>query len=138
MLPAQALPLAQRIERRIAALTQWPTENCEPLQILRYGVGAEYRPHYDFFDPRESGTPPNLAQGGQRVASLVMYLNTPRSGGATVFPEAKFEVAAVEGHGVFFSYDMPRPVTRTLHGGAPVTSGEKWIATMWFRERRCR
>jgi prolyl 4-hydroxylase len=25
-------------------------------------------------------------------------------------------------------------VTRTLHGGAPVTQGEKWVATKWLRE----
>jgi prolyl 4-hydroxylase len=25
--------------------------------------------------------------------------------------------------------------TRTLHGGAPVLEGEKWVATKWLRER---
>jgi prolyl 4-hydroxylase len=25
-------------------------------------------------------------------------------------------------------------VTRTLHGGAPVLEGEKWVATKWLRE----
>jgi prolyl 4-hydroxylase len=37
---------------------------------------------------------------------------------------------------VFFSYDRPHPATRTLHGGAPVIEGEKWVATKWLRERR--
>jgi prolyl 4-hydroxylase len=37
---------------------------------------------------------------------------------------------------VFFSYERPDPSTRTLHGGAPVLAGEKWIATKWLRERR--
>jgi len=36
---------------------------------------------------------------------------------------------------VFFSYEEPDPATRTLHGGAPVLAGEKWVATKWLRER---
>ncbi|MDH5824150.1 2OG-Fe(II) oxygenase [Luteimonas sp. RD2P54] len=128
--------LCARIEARIAALTGWPLENGEGLQVLRYGQGAEYRPHYDYFDPEKPGTRGILARGGQRVASLVMYLNTPRRGGATTFPDAHFEVAAVKGNAVFFSYDRPHPMTRSLHGGAPVAEGEKWVATKWLRERR--
>ncbi|WP_407352254.1 2OG-Fe(II) oxygenase [Luteimonas sp. R10] len=128
--------LCARIEARIAALTEWPVENGEGLQALRYGVGAEYKPHYDYFDPDRPGTARTLERGGQRVASLVMYLNTPRRGGATVFPDAHFEVAAVKGNAVFFSYDRPHPITRSLHGGAPVLEGEKWVATKWLRERQ--
>lgn len=128
--------LCARIEARIAALTGWPLENGEGLQVLRYGVGAEYKPHHDYFDPDQPGSEVVLRRGGQRVASVVMYLNTPRRGGATVFPELNFEVAPVRGNAVFFSYDRPHPVTRTLHGGAPVIEGEKWIATKWLRERR--
>ncbi|HEX5664436.1 MAG TPA: 2-oxoglutarate-dependent dioxygenase, partial [Xanthomonadaceae bacterium] len=33
------------------------------------------------------------------------------------------------------SYERPDPGTRTLHGGAPVLAGEKWVATKWLRER---
>ena len=73
-------------------------------------------------------------RGGQRVASLVCYLNTPEAGGATIFPDIGLEVAPVQGNAVFFSYDRPHPSTRTLHGGAPVTAGEKWVATRWLRE----
>jgi prolyl 4-hydroxylase len=42
----------------------------------------------------------------------------------------------VRGNAVFFSYDRPHPSTRTLHGGAAVTAGEKWVATKWMREGR--
>ena len=97
--------------------------------------GAQYRPHYDYFDPGEPGTPTILKRGGQRVATLVMYLQEPEQGGATTFPDVGLEVAPVRGTGVFFSYDEPDPATRTLHGGAPVLAGEKWVATKWLRER---
>ena len=133
--PAE-FPVCARLEKRIAALLGWPLENGEGLQILRYGPGTEYRPHYDYFDPDEAGTPTILKRGGQRVGSIVCYLNTPEAGGATVFPDAGLEVAPVRGNAVFFSYDRPHPSTRTLHGGAEVSAGEKWVATKWMREGR--
>jgi len=127
--------IVARLEQRLAMLLRWPLEYGEGLQILRYAPGAQYRPHYDYFDPHEPGTPTILKRGGQRVATLVMYLQEPEQGGATTFPDIGLEVAPVRGTGVFFSYDRPDPATRTLHGGAPVLAGEKWVATKWLRER---
>ena len=126
--------LIGRIEQRIALLLRWPLVNGEGLQILRYRPGAEYRPHHDYFDPAHSGTPRILQRGGQRVGTLVMYLNTPDAGGATTFPDVGLEVAPVRGNAVFFSYTRAHPSTQTLHGGAPVTAGEKWVATKWLRQ----
>ncbi|WP_394791542.1 2OG-Fe(II) oxygenase [Rhodoferax sp.] len=127
-------PLVQRIEARIARLLHWPEQNGEGLQVLNYQPGAQYKPHYDYFDPAEPGTPTILKRGGQRVATLIMYLSAPSSGGATIFPDVQLEVAPQRGNAVFFSYDRPHPRTQTLHGGAPVLAGEKWIATKWLRE----
>lgn len=127
--------LCRRIEARLAALCQWPLENGEGLQILRYGPGAEYKPHYDYFDPEQPGSHKALGSAGQRVASVVIYLNTPTRGGATTFPDAGIDVSPIKGNAVFFSYDRPHPMTKTLHGGAPVLEGEKWVATKWLRER---
>ncbi|MDB5964763.1 MAG: 2-oxoglutarate-dependent dioxygenase, partial [Polaromonas sp.] len=71
----------QRVEARIARLFNWPVEHGEPLQVLRYPPGSEYKPHYDYFDPGAPGTPAVLQRGGQRVATLVMYLHEPGDGG---------------------------------------------------------
>ena len=128
-------PLIQQLEGRIAALLRWPVLWGEGLQILRYGPGAEYRPHHDYFDPQHPGSEAVLRRGGQRVGTLIIYLNTPQRGGATTFPDVLLDVAAVRGQAVFFSYDRPSAETRTLHGGAPVIEGEKWVATKWLRER---
>jgi prolyl 4-hydroxylase len=128
--------LCQRIEQRIATLVNWPVENGEGIQILRYAPGAEYKPHHDYFDPAQPGSGTILKRGGQRVGTVVMYLNNPAKGGGTVFPEVQLEVAPVKGNAVFFSYDRPHPMTRTLHGGSPVIEGEKWVATKWLREGR--
>jgi prolyl 4-hydroxylase len=127
-------PLIDRIERRIATLLNWPLDRGEGLQILRYRPGAQYKPHNDYFDPEQPGTPKIVERGGQRVGTLVIYLNTPERGGATVFPDAGLEVAPVRGSAVFFSYDRPHAITKTLHGGAPVLADEKWVATKWMRQ----
>jgi prolyl 4-hydroxylase len=126
-------PLVERVERRLSSLLRWPFENGEGLQVLRYRHGAQYVPHYDYFDPAQPGTPRILERGGQRVGTIVMYLRTPERGGATIFPDIGLEVAPIKGSAVFFSYDRPHPDTKTLHGGMPVTLGEKYVATKWMR-----
>ncbi|MBF5003237.1 2OG-Fe(II) oxygenase [Diaphorobacter caeni] len=126
--------IVKKLEARIARLVNWPLENGEGLQILRYGPGAEYKPHYDYFDPAEPGTSTIIKRGGQRVGTLVVYLNNPVKGGGTVFPDIHLEVGPRQGNAVFFSYDRPHASTKTLHGGSPVIEGEKWIATKWLRQ----
>ena len=74
---------------------------------------------------------PNIVES----KSFKLYLNTPEKGGGTTFPDVHLEVAPQRGNAVFFSYERPHPSTRTLHGGAPVIAGDKWIATKWLRER---
>jgi prolyl 4-hydroxylase len=126
--------LVQRVEMRVARLLRWPKQNFEGMQVLRYQSGAQYKPHYDYFDPDEPATPALLARGGQRVATLIMYLQAPERGGATLFPHASVSVPPVRGSAVFFSYANAHPDSLSLHGGEPVEAGEKWIATLWLRQ----
>lgn len=128
------VPVIKALEERIGKLLNWPVENGEGVQVLNYQPGAEYQPHYDYFDAKHASTASILKRGGQRVGTLVMYLNTPKRGGATTFPDIKMAVQPVQGHAVFFSYATPDPGTLTLHGGAPVLEGEKWVATKWLRQ----
>jgi prolyl 4-hydroxylase len=129
--------LIRRLENRIAELVQFPLENGEPIQILHYERGGEYKPHFDYFDPKQPGNEQVLTQGGQRIATLIMYLNDVEAGGSTVFPEVGIDVLPRKGNAVYFAYCAENGVLdpRSLHGGSPVGGGEKWIATKWFRER---
>jgi len=130
-------PLIARIEARIAELTGCPIENGEPIQVLYYRPGTEYKPHFDYFDPADEGNRKVLSMGGQRIATLIMYLSDVQGGGSTVFPDIGLDVLPRRGNAVFFAYsdDGGRLDARTLHGGNPVASGEKWIATKWLRQR---
>ncbi|RUL70977.1 2OG-Fe(II) oxygenase [Dyella choica] len=126
-------PLIQRIEQRIAGMLSIPVDHGEGLQVLHYLPGQQYEPHYDWFNPDQAGFAAITARGGQRIASLVMYLNTPEAGGGTAFPQVGLTVTALRGAAVYFAYDTGDEAS--LHAGLPVQQGEKWIATKWLRER---
>lgn len=127
----------KEIDERVSRMMNLPVENGEGLQILNYQIGGEYRPHFDYFPPHLPGSASHIQHGGQRVATLILYLNDVEEGGETIFPELNLKIAPVKGGAVYFSYYHRGQVDPlTLHGGAPVVQGEKWIATKWMREGR--
>ena len=102
--------------------------------MLREHPGATYdyaSPFRDWSNDLYYGA--ITAVGGQRIASVVMYLNTPAQGGGTAFPEVGLIVTARRGAAVYFAYEGGDQ--SSLHAGLPVLQGEKWIATKWLRER---
>lgn len=127
--------LVSRIEERIAKLVNWPLSHGEGIQILCYAPGAEYKPHYDSFDPNFAGSASILRRGGQRVGTVVMYLNNPPKGGSTTFPNLGLEVSPRKGSALFFAYHAGHDDKYALHAGTPVVEGEKWVATKWLRQR---
>lgn len=131
-------PFIARLDRRISELMNCPIENGEGLQVLRYGPGAKNTPHFDFLVPSNPANRESLARSGQRISTLVIYLNDVISGGETVFPEIGLSVSPKKGNAVYFEYtNCQRQVDlKSVHAGAPVHEGEKWAITKWMRERR--
>ncbi|HUA78965.1 MAG TPA: 2OG-Fe(II) oxygenase [Dyella sp.] len=131
-------PFITRLDRRISEVMNWPVDHGEGLQILHYGTGGEYKPHFDYFPPEDPGSHVQMAVGGQRVSTMVMYLNDVEEGGTTIFPEIGLEVIPKKGSAVYFEYTNSQDQLDrlTLHGGSPVARGEKWIVTKWMRQRR--
>ncbi|KAK9287883.1 hypothetical protein L1049_016325 [Liquidambar formosana] len=143
-------PIVAGIEDKIATWTFLPKENGEDIQVLRYEHGEKYEPHYDYFADKV-----NIARGGHRIATVLMYLTNVVKGGETVFPSAEepprrkspskhddLSECAKKGIAVkprrgdallFFSLHpnaIPDPIS--LHAGCPVIEGEKWSATKWI------
>ncbi|REB11614.1 2OG-Fe(II) oxygenase [Sporosarcina sp. BI001-red] len=125
--------IVARIEKRIEAVMNIPIEHGEGLQILQYKPGQEYRAHHDFFSSTSKVT-------NNRISTLIMYLNDVEQGGETFFPHLNFSVSPKKGMAVYFEYFYNDPTLNdiTLHGGAPVEIGEKWVATQWMRKQRIR
>jgi prolyl 4-hydroxylase len=130
-----ANPAVAAVELRLSRLSGLPEPNGEGIQILHYRVGGEYRPHFDYFDPATPGCALQLKHGGQRLLTIIMYLNDVDGGGGTVFPELGLEFLPEKGAALMFA-SVTREgslQTQSLHGGSPVTAGVKWIATRWVR-----
>ena len=121
-----------KIEKRISAIMNIPIEHGDGIQILNYTPGQEYKAHFDFFSPTSKSANNN------RISTLVMYLNDVEQGGETFFPKLNFSVAPKKGMAVYFEYFYTDQHIneQTLHGGAPVITGEKWIATQWMRKQK--
>jgi len=127
-------PLIAKIEKRIASITTIPVEHAEGLQILNYKPGQEYKAHHDYFSPHSK------AANNNRISTLVIYLNEVEQGGETFFPELNIAISPQKGMAVYFEYFYQDETlnARTLHGGAPVVRGEKWVATQWMRKQKVR
>eukprot|EP00008_Paramoeba_atlantica_P006180 CAMPEP_0201488170 /NCGR_PEP_ID=MMETSP0151_2-20130828/17435_1 /ASSEMBLY_ACC=CAM_ASM_000257 /TAXON_ID=200890 /ORGANISM="Paramoeba atlantica, Strain 621/1 / CCAP 1560/9" /LENGTH=452 /DNA_ID=CAMNT_0047873407 /DNA_START=138 /DNA_END=1493 /DNA_ORIENTATION=+ len=81
--------LTRRVSTRAQALLKHPVELLEPLQAVRYPSGGHYYFHTDSFSRSDrSGPNPYVAGGGNRVATLLIYLSEPKTGGHTAFPLA--------------------------------------------------
>ena len=123
--------IVARIEKRIEAVMDIPIEHGEGLQILRYTPGQEYKAHHDYFSSTSNVT-------NNRISTLIMYLNDVEQGGETFFPLLNVTVTPKKGMAVYFEYFYSDPALNelTLHGGAPVEIGEKWVATQWMRKQK--
>ncbi|CAN7033349.1 unnamed protein product [Brassica rapa subsp. trilocularis] len=140
--------IVEEIENRISDFTFIPVENGEGLQVLHYEVGQKYDPHHDYFSDEY-----NVKRGGNRIATVLMYLSDVEEGGETVFPAAKGNISDVpwwnelsqcgrEGLSVLpkkrdaLLFWSARPDATldpsSLHGGCPVIKGNKWSSTKWF------
>jgi prolyl 4-hydroxylase len=131
-------PFIAALDARFSRIMNSPVEHGEGLQVLRYGPGTRSTPHFDFLVPSNAANEESLRRSGQRVSSLVAYLNDVPGGGETTFPHAGLSVCPHRGNAVYFEYCNHRGQVdaASLHAGAPVTEGEKWAVTKWMRERR--
>ncbi|MEO7917284.1 MAG: 2OG-Fe(II) oxygenase [Dokdonella sp.] len=129
----------RQLQKRLARLAGLPFRHAECLAVLRYGIGEEYRPHRDYLRIEEREKVTN-GRPGQRMTTAFCYLNDVESGGETDFPILKSRIAPKQGRVVLFDNvnSDGSPDQSTLHAGLPVERGEKWLATMWFREGRFR
>lgn len=122
------------IDIRIAQLMGWPESRGEPLSLLCYKPNEFYNEHYDYFDYETHGSAVHRRNGGNRIGTVILYLNDCQEGGSTLFADVGLEVMPKAGCAVFFGYANPHASSLTRHAGRPPIRGEKWIATRWLKE----
>jgi hypothetical protein len=127
----------EAVRARIASATRLPVPIFEPTQVLHYSVGEQFRPHHDFFDLESGGIAEHVRRFGQRIGTMLVYLNDSYEGGETAFPRIGLGHRGKTGDALFFANidRSGRGDPMTLHAGAPPTSGEKWVFSQWIRDR---
>jgi len=121
-------PAVQALNRRLAAATGTRADQGEALQILRYRPGQQYRNHMDFVQTTDN----------VRALTALVYLNHDYKGGETCFVKTGLKVKGRKGDALIFRNALSdrRPDPLSEHAGLPVTSGTKFLASRWIRERR--
>ena len=130
----ESLPI-RAILNRIAALAGQPTDHGEPLSVLHYAPGQQYRMHMDTLTDTAIRHGPGAAN--QRVATVLLFLNDAYEGGETVFEASGLAVRGGPGDALVFANTLANgaPDPHSRHAGAPVRAGAKWLATRWIRAR---
>lgn len=135
-LPETETVALRLLQARMAAAAGLPLKQAEAMVLLRYAPGQEYLPHRDYLPPSRF-TPVADGGSGQRLRTAIAYLNTPDDGGDTVFPLLERALPARIGHLALFDNLHPdgRLNETSLHAGALVKQGVKWICTLWIRQQ---
>lgn len=142
---------------KVSMLTNKPRNTCELPQVGRYDHGQFYRPHYDAVDPHDAkgekhrqSTQDQLygknihdafvgmqfcANGGNRVCTVLIYLNTVSSGGSTFFPKLGLRSQPKQGSAlIFFPAAVNGEVDYQALHTAEDAEDTKWVSQIWIRQ----
>ncbi len=126
--------IVERIEKRVIDYLQINPERLEPLQIVIYDKGQEYKPHYDWFMKWSK----EAYRGGNRTDTMLIYLNTleKEDGGNTVFPKLNLKFRPIQGNTIHFkNMKNGKTLDDTLHGGEKIlTDKTKYAINVWIRQ----
>jgi len=131
-------PVLTALVERLSALVRLPPENAEPIKVIRYHGDEKFDLHLDAFSGFTPGVAEALASGGQRLFTTLCYLGDTDAGGLTEFPRLKIVVRPRLGRVLAWSNAVPGtddPHPDSVHVGHPVTDGDKWVLSVWWRER---
>lgn len=130
-------PIISEIIKRVCDITTIPFENAEKMQVVKYAPGGYYNEHYDASCDDRKECVEFEKNGGQRVVTMIIYLNDDFTGGTTNFPNLKQEFIPKKGNALLF-YSLQNDGNKchplSLHAGMPVKTGQKYIANIWLRE----
>lgn len=137
----QQVKLTQAIEKKLADIDdvciasiinpfyKVEVRDCEPSQILHYGVGGHYIPHVDAETLYKDDIGLELWEKTlDRDLSVVYFINDDFSGGELFFPALDLVIEPEAGTLVCFPSDH-----NYIHGVRPVTAGHRYTIVTWMR-----
>lgn len=125
------------LTQRLVRHSGLPSSHAEMLIIQQTRQNEEFSVHADYLDPTDPYQAYSIQQSGQRIKSLFCYLNDDYEGGETVFPESDLKIKGKCGDAVVLENvnSIGLPEEKSRHAGLPVKKGEKWLASIWFRDK---
>jgi prolyl 4-hydroxylase len=129
---------------KVAALTNKPVGHMERPQVGHYDRGEWYASHFDAVDMASDVGRAFEANGGQRLVTVLVYLNSIEGpGGRTIFNsidpggmERTLEVTPKLGTAImFFPGKLNGELDKRLLHTAEHAACEKWISVIWIRQR---
>ncbi|KAI4458941.1 prolyl 4-hydroxylase alpha subunit [Holotrichia oblita] len=115
------------VVQRVEDMTRLSMETAEELQVVNYGIGGHYEPHFDFAVAGDANAFKSLG-AGNRIATLLFYMSDVAQGGATVFPYLDVALWPKKGAAAFWYnlHSSGEGDKRTRHAACPVLAGSKW------------
>lgn len=128
--------IIEGIAQRVEDMTGLSTETAEDLQVVNYGIGGHYEPHFDFARKEEKNAFKSLGTGN-RIATVLFYMSDVAQGGATVFPNLRLALWPEKGTAAFWLnlHSDGQGDYNTRHAACPVLAGSKWVSNKWLHER---
>jgi len=134
-------PVAQKVFAKALEATGKTIDECEDLQVVKYEPNTFYREHHDSCCDGSQGCLDFEKEGGQRVATLLVYLNSEFTDGETHFPVLDLKLKADPGSAILFrplGTEEAKCHPKALHAGLPISSGVKYVCNAWIRENKFR
>ena len=129
--------VAQKIIQKVCDIEGYSIEQSEDIQVVKYEVNGYYNEHHDSCCDMNDACR-EFRKDGNRIATMVIYLNDEFEGGSTRFPILDKNFKPKKYGGILF-YPMNKNGDKchenSLHAGMPLTKGEKYIANVWIREK---
>ncbi|XP_065583051.1 prolyl 4-hydroxylase subunit alpha-1-like isoform X2 [Artemia franciscana] len=124
-----------KVARRVGDITGLDMDTAEELQVVNYGIGGHYEPHFDHARKDEIKAFKSLGTGN-RIATWLFYMSDVEAGGATVFPNIGVSLWPRKGSAAFWYNLHPNGEgnENTRHAACPVLTGSKWVSNKWIHE----
>jgi len=128
----------QAINLITEGLTELPIENQEDICIVKYLEGEEYKQHHDYMaDNLTDEGKIEMERGGDRIFTVMFYLNDDFKEGGTLFVTPNLEIRPKTGRCVIWkNYIEGKPNRNSMHAGLPVKDGIKYIGVKWVRQNK--
>ena len=111
----------------LSILFQMLIRKAEQYQSVYYGSGSEYKPHFDSFDINTKEGKKNWVPGGQRILTVLSYLNDVEDGGGTYFEHFNLRIKPSTGKTLIWPAEWTH-----AHRGEILNKGLKYIITGWM------